>query len=206
MDKTVWEKVFQDGKDFSPLNLVFLEKLLERISSLRKKRGCEKPPATLVDFGCGTGDTILKFAARGIAAQGIDWSRRALDKAKLNAQKKSLEEKVVWTLLDLGEISVSKIVHNPSDLIVSKLTYAFIDQKEKFLNSVVKLLSPCSVFILITPVLHQGFIYSDADKPKIAVDFEETKKLLEKNFGYVEEFHHDYFGEKGDEVTFLVMK
>lgn len=63
-----------------------------------------------------------------------------------------------------------------------------------------------SVFVLATPVLYKGVEYAKEDKPGIAVDFLETQKLLAQSFSQIEIFDHEYFGDKGETVTFLMMK
>ncbi len=62
------------------------------------------------------------------------------------------------------------------------------------------------VFVLITPVRYRHIRYARQDQPRIAVPWDETVRLLEQVFRKVEVFHHDYFGDRGDQATFLAMR
>ena len=201
-----WNKIYLGGKDFSPINIILLDRILTAVQQLREKRGEESRPKNAVDLGCGTGDALVKLVEKGLEIQGIDSSTVAIEKSRELIEKRGLNNKVVLTKLDLENIPIEKIVYNPTDIVLCKLTYAFIHNKKKFLKTVYDILAGVGVFVLMTPVLHKNLTYDVYDKPNIAVDLEETVELLKNIFASVHIFHHDYFGEKGDEVTFLVTK
>lgn len=189
-----WDKIFSEGVDFSELNEIFIDRILEKAEQYLGKK-----TEDIIDLGCGTGDAVVKFAKKGIRVTGIDFSRVALEKARVRIVENKIEN-VELRLLDLNEISALQI---QADVIFCKLVYAFVDGKEKFLEEAKRLMKKKGVFILVTPVLYKNVSYTPKDKPGIAVDFEKTEKLLRKKFTRVEIVNHDYFGERGDSVTFI---
>lgn len=201
-----WDKVFSEGKDFSVLNLIFLDRLLKRIEQLKKDKNLNNPLKTLVDLGSGTGDAVLKFAERGFNVQGIDHSQVAIKKAQELIDQEGFSNKVKFTEMDLDEFNKNQIIFKPADVIFTKLTLAFIKDRDRFLKSVKTVLSDSSIFVIITPITHPDINYEVEDKPGIAVGWGEIAKLIKDNFGYHEIFHRNYFGNKGEEITFIALK
>lgn len=192
-----WDKIFfEKNPKYKPLNEIRLKELLKKIKSL-----INREPKTVVDLGCGTGDALVKFKKVGLDVTGVDFSKVALDKAKELLKEEHVYD-VEVILDDLDSLSVKK----EADIYFCKLVYAFLKDKERFLERVKDLMSDESVFILITPVLHKSIDYTKEDKPGIAVDFEEINKLLKEKFSKVEELYHDEFGDRGDTVTYLLLK
>lgn len=193
-----WNEIFKKGAKYRPLNTIFLAKVLDEI----KKISPDNQQKTMIDIGCGTGGSLLDFSQKGFNITGIDISDVAIQEAEELLKKEGVED-FNLSIMNASEISSIK---EKFDIIFSKSVYAFIENKEKFIDDVKKLMDENSVFILITPVLYKDIKYTLEDKPKIAVDFEETKTFLENNFGSAEVFHHDYFAKNGDSVTFLIKK
>jgi SAM-dependent methyltransferase len=188
-----WDNIFLQGIDFARLNELFFENLFQELA---KRLG--RAPRTLIDLGAGTGDTLLKFGRKGVAVTGVDFSQVALQKADEVLHEAGIQAKLI--VVDFEELEKIEGIY---DVIFSKLAYAFVKDKQKFFRNIKNLMHEKSLFVLMTPVLHTGITYAETDKPEIAVDFEETKKLLKQNFKSVEEFNHHYFGERGDRATFL---
>ena len=191
-----WDKIFLEGTNFTPLNEIFLKNLLNKL-----KTKSAKESKTLIDLGCGVGDAIIKFSKSGLSVIGIDSSEVALKMAKDNLEENHIENFELKNI-DLNNLTIT----GKYDLVLCKLTYAFIENKEEFLNKIKDIMNNDSIFILITPVLHKNVEYLPKDKPGIAVDLEDTNKLLAKLFISVEIFNHNYLQEKIDEVTYLLMK
>ncbi len=188
-----WDAIFTEGKTFSLLSEILLSRLLEAIE---KRAGA--PPRTVIDLGCGTGDAFIRFAKRGLAVVGVDFSEVALGKARQALEKEGIAS-IDLRMMDLDDMHIQE----KADIVFCKLTYAFVEDKERFLKNIRGLMQDSSVFVLMTPVLHKGVEYLQEDKPGIAVDFEETKNLLARYFTKSEIFHHDYLGAKTDLATFL---
>ncbi len=191
-----WDLLFKKCVKYKPLNDLFLGKLLYRLKEITPQL------KNVIDLGCGSGESLLKFYKNDFIVTGIDSSIVAIEKAHGLFKKENLN--FIFSVGDLEEIT--KTINGKFDIIFSKDTYAFIKDKQNFLESVNGLMHTESIFVLITPVLYNGIKYSKEDKPGIATDFNETKNILSKNFDSVEIFHHDYFGNKGDIATFLVTK
>lgn len=133
-----------------------------------------------------------------MAVTGVDFSDVAIKKAR-----RTLGNKAKLLTTDLENIDC---LQGKYDLILCKDTFTFIKNKEGFVKKVKNLMNDNATFIIITPVLHKGIKYIKLDKPKIAVDFQETKKLLQNNFSNVLEFHHHYTSENVDITTFINTK
>jgi 2-polyprenyl-3-methyl-5-hydroxy-6-metoxy-1,4-benzoquinol methylase len=191
-----WDRLYSKGENFKPLNEIYLNLLIAEIEKL----SCKKIK-NAIDLGCGTGDALLKLAKHGLVVTGIDGSEVAVSMANKILQAKGYPASSV-TVGDLESIDVN----GTFDIILCKLVYAFIKNKEKFLADVRTIMAPNSVFVLMTPVLYKDRAYSPADKPRIAVPFDDTFEILKKQFSTVQIFNHEYFGNNGDTVTFLINK
>jgi len=191
-----WDKLYSEGENFKPLNEIYLNLLIAEIEKLAGKK-----PKNAIDLGCGTGDALLKFAKHDLTVTGIDGSEVAVSMANKILHTNGYSASSV-TVSDLETIAVE----GTFDVILCKLVYAFIKNKENFLAGVRKMMTENSVFVLMTPVLYKDRVYSLTDKPGIAVPFDDTFEILKKQFSTVQIFNHEYFGNNGDTVTFLIKK
>ncbi len=191
-----WDQIFTTNPQYKPLNEIFLAELLEKI-----KKETNPNPKKMIDLGCGTAKTVLQFSKLGFEVTGLDNSIVALKKLQEEIDN-SKEQNITLINADLNNYNLTL----EADIFLCNFVYAFIDNKEFFLKEVAECLRDDSVFILITPVIHKEIIYTEEDKTKIAVDFEETLKLLKNIFSSVDVYHHDYIGTREDYVTFLIKK
>jgi len=189
-----WNEIFKKGAKYKPLNEIYLENLLKEIEKYSKNSD-----KVLIDLGCGTGNSLLKFVQKGYSVIGVDISDIALKEAE-NLLKKENVKNYVLHCMDLDEFKISE----KADIVFSKLTIAFVQDKPKFIENVKKIMKDNGVFVLITPVLYSGIQYTKEDKPGIAVKYDEIYNLLKESFNNVDIFDHDYFGERGDNVTFIL--
>ncbi|KKP92294.1 MAG: hypothetical protein UR94_C0002G0012 [Parcubacteria group bacterium GW2011_GWA2_36_10] len=191
-----WDQIFANNPQYKPLNEIFLAELLAKI-----KKDINSNPKKMVDLGCGTAKTVFQFSKLSFEVIGLDNSIVALKKLQEeidNSQTKNIS----LINVDLNNYNLAI----EADIFLCNFVYAFIDNKEFFLKKVAECLHDNSVFILITPVIHKGIIYTEEDKTKIAVDFEETLKLLKNIFSSIDVYHHDYISSREDYVTFLIKK
>ncbi len=200
MNNEFWNAEFSQGRDYTPVNVIFLSRLLKFIQN---NTSDNRLLNNALDVGCGTGDFAVKLSKEGIVATGIDISSVAIKKAYERAEHENISSKVNFLVADFETIDVSQIPGRPFDLIISKLSYVFINDRENFLRNVHKLLSPRGVFVLMTPVLYRRFVY-DERVQNISVDFEDTKTILSKYFKNVGLFHENFFEEMGSEITFVI--
>jgi ubiquinone/menaquinone biosynthesis C-methylase UbiE len=188
-----WNESFKAGRDYNPMNQILLDSILDAIQNEKKHA---------IDLGCGTGDAVIKLAQSGMFVTGMDWSSDALEKAEQRVKLFGVEN-ISFKEADLNKLE-QVVIENSADVILSKLVIAFVEDKKKFCTTVKSLLSKDGVFIIQTPVLHDGIQYSPEDKPGIAVKYKEFNALLNDVFSEVNEFNHSYYGDKGDLVTYIV--
>lgn len=195
--QTNWNESFKMGRDYNPLNEIILDKILSEIKNAKR---------IAIDLGCGTGDSMVKLAKRGMRVTGVDWSSDALEKAKKRTKEACVLELTSFVEADLNNLTEVKLSKGKSDIVLCKLVIAFVDNKKKFCEEAKSLLGTNGVFILITPVLHRNVNYNLEDKPNIAVYYDEMIEILGNVFTNVKELNHSYYSEKGDLVTFLLQK
>ena len=195
-----WDKIYQNGREYPLVNEVWLNRILGHIET------ADKFPETALDIGCGTGDFVVKLAQRNIHTTGLDLSAVALDKAKKRANDNEVSDKVEFIKANIEEIDQEEL---PSqvDLAVSKLAYAFIEDKKSFLQKIKGLLCEGGWFIISTPVLVSGDEIKYSQRMKgISVPFTEANELLSSAFSNLNIFHKNYFEETGLEVTYILQK
>lgn len=191
-----WNKNFAAGRDYTPVNLIWLEEL-EKIIIKNKSSG------KWLDLGSGTGDFAVKLAENGWHVSALDFSKIAIQKAGLRAKEAGFSEKIDFVNVDLENKKWPKALAGEKfDIVSAKLVWAFIKNKENFLSYVKAVLKPRGFFVMTTPVLFSGFFY-DKKLKNISSDFQKTLKLLNRKFPKTEIFSKNYFGENGCEITFI---
>jgi len=155
-------------------------------------------------LGCGTSETLVHFCKFGIPVTGLDFSTVALKKSKTTLAP--FGDKISLIQSDLQNFNSTKIKTPPGTLWLCKFVLAFIDNKKKFLQTVRKKMKTGDMFLIVTPVLHNGIEYKKEDKPGIAIDFEELENLMSSVFGNKEIFSDEYFGKREHVVSYLVKK
>lgn len=197
IDKATWDSSFSGGKDYTPLNQVFLATLLTQL---------ERTPQHAVDLGCGTGDAAVKLAQRSIEVVGYDWSPVALKKARARAEEHNVSGLAKFIDGDIDSPEQFGLDPASMDLIICKLVIAFARDRRSLCEYVADTLTGKGAFIVITPVLHEGYEYTKEDKPGIAVPYTDILHELDQSFSQVHEFNHTYFGERMDVATFIARK
>lgn len=191
-----WDEAFKAGRDFNPLNEVLLDKILHTIGMT---------PKNAIDLGCGTGDAMVKLAKRGMSVVGTDWSGEAIEKAKQRIEDFGVSENTRLSQVDLNQLPDEAISTQKYDLILSKMVIVSIADKKHFCEAVKDLLSENGVFVLMTPLIHKGVVYTPEDKTvATAVPYDDLVGMLKEVFTEVTELNHSYFFERGDLVTFLL--
>ena len=184
-----WNKLYEGGREYRPMSDLLLEDILAK-TALRTGRA--------LDIGCGTGELAIKLAQHGFTVTGTDVSSVALDKARIVARDENIEfleaatANLRNTLIDSWQF----------ELITCEPVFAFIEEKENFLDWVKCHLPSRGWFLLITPVLHTGRHYNERDR-RIGVNLNEVTTMLHSQFRTVTEVHREYFGLQGDERTFI---
>ncbi len=193
-----WDIVYKNGRSFTPMNELYLSELLALLKKKRKGKGIK----TVLDLGCGRGGVVISLAQRKMDVTGVDFSRVAIHEAKKLASEKGVSARAQFTVHDLEKTHTLKF-NKRFDLVICKLTYAFLKNKKQFLNSLHKLLAQGGVFVLVTPVLLKGTHYS-AHLKNISVGKNQTEKSLKKEFGSFTIHYQRYFEDNGLEITYIL--
>ncbi len=183
LTQTHWDNYYNQGKDFGLITASMLDKVLSYIDTNDKKQ--------VLDIGCGTGQLTRELYHRSYSCTGIDASSVAIEKAKRYAVA---THKLNYLVFNIEDDAISTLPHQPYSIIFCKLVYAFIHDKEKFLEKVQSLLSAHGTFVLITPL--RGDV---PEKPNIEVDYNQTMLELQKRFTKIEIF-------TGLKVTYFICK
>jgi 2-polyprenyl-3-methyl-5-hydroxy-6-metoxy-1,4-benzoquinol methylase len=193
--KEDWDRYFKEGKDFSPVNDLFIEDLLNFLKSLGLKN-----IKYILDLGCGTGNFTIKLAKKGYRVKAIDYSVEAIKIAQEKAKKAGINDLIDFEINDIEKIDLEKEKY---DLVILRLFYAFIKNKKSLLFKVKKSLSLKGWVLLETPVTFRNRKYSK-DYKNIAVDYISLIKLLRKNFKNVILFDKQYTRENGLLLSLLL--
>lgn len=194
-----WNTLFENGAKYRDLNEIYILDLLDQFEKINGHR-----PSSIVDLGCGNGETLSKFSSLGIPVIGVDVSNVALDQANKKLAESGLEFSLI--LHDLDKMETLQIDAPENSLWICKLVLAFIEDKLGFLKNVSKLMKNGDQLLVITPVLREGVNYTNEDKPGIAIKIKEIESLLTETYGNFIVFSNEYLGERGRVVSCLVIK
>ena len=84
------------------------------------------PPARALDLGCGTGTNVITLAKHGWQAIGVDYVRRAIDRAKYKAVQAGVD--VSFVLSDVTQLNSVKGVF---DLVLDIGCFHSLNNREK---------------------------------------------------------------------------
>ena len=94
---------------------------------------------SLLDAGCGTGDTALYFAGRGCQATGIDFIEEAIKRAR----RKSTDQGVPATFLVMDALALKDLPEVFDSVIDSGLFHVFSDEdRKRYVEGLASVLRP----------------------------------------------------------------
>ncbi len=163
-EDTFWSQLYQKGHDYRPITGLEVDQYLSSIKNGK---------ARALDIGCGTGQLIRELYHKGFVVTGIDVSATAIKIAK----SRTVHD-IEYFHLDIESDHIDSISRKTYHLITCRLVFAFIRNKDKFLQRVQNLLTNDGVFIIVTLLLDKVL----PEKRKTAVDIKMTEKLLNKYF------------------------
>lgn len=73
--------------------------VVEAMTTAREDAGT--PPGRALDVGCGEGADAIWLAERGWETTGADVSQRGLDKARVHALERGVDDRTTWARVDL---------------------------------------------------------------------------------------------------------
>lgn len=166
-----WTHYYGQGKDFGLITSQALTSVLSNIETNTKK--------VCLDIGCGTGQLTRELFHRGYECVGVDISSKAIETAKNHTGTPTLH----YLHFDIENDDVSTLPLQPYSLITCKLVFAFIKNKDNFIDNVRFVMAKGGSFVIITPTYKES-----SDTKPIAVDYEATLKLLDGTFKKVSTF------------------
>lgn len=167
-----WNEVHASGKEYTPMSEESVDLMLKQAGN----------PKTILDIACGTGDLVVKLARRGLAVTGVDVSRVALGKAKQKLADAGVS--AALTEADFNAPEFGKELSGPFELIVIRLSLAFIDGEDAFWEKVKGLLVDGGAFVCSTPILLAGQTY-DERQNHISIKELKLMEMLRKHFSSV---------------------
>jgi 2-polyprenyl-3-methyl-5-hydroxy-6-metoxy-1,4-benzoquinol methylase len=129
---------------------------------------------TLLDIGCGTGQIEREFFHRGYTVVGIDSSARAIEIAKAA----TIYDSITYIHSSLEDFATRSDVPSSYGLIMCKYVFAFINDRDFFLNTVKKMLERLGTFVLISPDRDK----LPAERSGISIPHEELLAILSTHF------------------------
>lgn len=105
----------------------------------------------ILDMNCGTGRHAIELGKRGVEVVGTDISTQYIKVAGKKAQEASVQEKAIFKVADMREISTSLSLTKPFDGIICMWTsFGFYDDatNEDILKQCLGLVKPGGFFVL----------------------------------------------------------
>ena len=153
-----WDNAYLNGASFKQLSDADVAQLAGYLPS--------DTPRSALDIGCGAGELVRQLRNLGFTATGVDPSTAAIDMAR----RADSESKYL-----VGELGV---ISGTYGIITCKLVYAFIEDKERFLEEVRRCLDPKGFFIVLAPTHDRPINH----KKGIHVDREAMYTQLRRHF------------------------
>jgi cyclopropane fatty-acyl-phospholipid synthase-like methyltransferase len=101
---------------------------------------------SVLDAGCGTGDTALFFASRGNKVSGIDFLETPIQRAK----QKAAERRLTATFLVINALDLQEVPQLFDNVIDSGLFHVFSDdERKKYIAGLTTALKPGGRFFLM---------------------------------------------------------
>ncbi len=104
-------------------------------------------PGRALDLGCGTGTNVITLAKHGWTVTGVDFARRAIQKAKPKVQQNQVD-------VDLRVEDVTRLdsIHGPFDLILDTGCFHSLapGKRQDYLTNIDRLLAGDGTILLYT--------------------------------------------------------
>ncbi|MGW1603149.1 methyltransferase, FxLD system [Streptomyces eurythermus] len=158
-----WEKHFSDGKNFRQVGERERQLLAEHTSA-------PDGGGRALDVGCGTGELAAYLASLGYTVDACDFADSALARAR---EEHADVEGVRWLRMDIERDDPAPLHEDGYDLVVMRLMYPFVRDRERVLHGVGERLREGGALVVITPVAAN----TPAQRRGIALDEEEIAVL-----------------------------
>ena len=144
----------------------------------------------VLDIGCGTGLTSLKFLqAADCTVHGIDLSQDMLDIWKHKMEKLDLAGRVT---MELGDITNLELEDSIFDIVASTVTLHHIVDKQPVIDKIYRILKPDGRFILGELDLDSSGDLKDVKRLSYMMDFVKEEVSFALATGGVDAFNRMY--------------
>lgn len=211
--KDYWDNCYENEiknfNDFGDLGEVWFglknsSKIIDWI-----EKNVDKQSDTIVDIGCGNGLLLIQMAKKGFKHLfGVDYSSKSIDLCKEIARKELKTELLInFEVFDIlsDNLETNSFVNKTKfDCIIDKGTYDAIclmpnidisDVRQKYRNSILRLISSNGIFIIMSCNFTKEELYKHL--------------ILNNSFVLLHEIKSPNFcfgGQTGNQVTGLVLK
>ncbi|MFB7224430.1 methyltransferase, FxLD system [Streptomyces sp. NPDC056227] len=167
-----WSEHYNDGRGFRRLGKEEMGLLVEHAPAPEGGRA--------LDVCCGTGEMAAYLASLGYTVDGVDFAEGALARARAEHAE---VESVRWLCRDVEHDDLADLAEDGYDLIVIRLSVAFIRDRARVLRRLAARLRKDGALVVITPVAE----HTPEERRHIALDEYELATLTD-GFGDVERF------------------
>ncbi len=171
--KEHWDAIFDKGQKFTTLKDEDLDAVLERVGNAK----------TALDVACGTGGLLVQLAQRGLVVTGMDVSSVALSKAHEALRSAGVDAMLIEA--DFNTPDFTHKITEPYDIVFIRLAFAFVQDRDVFLEAIKKCMVPEGAFICSSPGLLPGVEY-DVRQNNISLLKDELEQTLHRHFKSVE--------------------
>ncbi len=177
LNSTDWNREYRFGFDYTHIT----GENLDRILSFLPPNNAQK---IALDLGSGKGQLARELHERGFSVTGLDLSYEAVKMARANSDPRDVHYEVADFETDFSAKFAA------ADLVTCRFVYAFIENRQSFLQSVRNLLKADGRFVVVNPLKSSVPDY----KKGIALESRQVHSELADYFEIV-----DYYVEDDDE-------
>ncbi|MEU3509316.1 methyltransferase, FxLD system [Streptomyces longwoodensis] len=169
---TDWSEHYDAGRSFRRLGDEEKRLLAEHVPAAEGGRA--------LDIGCGTGELSVYLTSLGYTVDGADFAVGALERARA---EHAAVEGVRWLCLDVECDDLTGLAESGYDLIVLRLSIAFIRDRSRVLRTLGARLREGGALVIITPIADN----TPETRRHIALDESELGALTD-GFEHVEQY------------------